>query len=153
MTTVANDEAGEAIKILAPILIATLTWVAGRISRLIKARAENEHLRGLLLRLDDIVLAVVKEVHQVTVEALKAASVDGKLPQGAGQAIKQSAVAAVKAHVGSKGMAELAESLDLSADGMDRLLATKVEAAVYTTKHEGSTNGVHPPAGFLPFGT
>jgi hypothetical protein len=151
MTTLANDVAGEAVKILAPILIATLTWVAGRIARLIKARAENEHLRGMLLRLDDIVLAVVKEVHQVTVEALKAASADGKLSQGAGQAVKQSAIAAVKAHLGPKGMAELGVCLDLTTDGMDRLLATKVEAAVYTTKHEGSTNGVHPPVGLMPF--
>ncbi|SRR6266700_3146727 len=147
-----NDLALSALDVTTPLLVAAFTWVATRLSRLITARIRNERLRGVLLRLDDVVLAVVKETFQVTVEALRAASANGKLPPGAADVVKRAAVAAVKAQLGPIALAEVATALDLSPDALDHLLSTKVEAAVYTVKHPTATNGVHEPGELGPAG-
>jgi hypothetical protein len=105
---------------------------------------------GALLRLDDIVVSVVKELKQIRVEALKAAT-GGKLPPEAAGTIKQSAIAAVKAQLGPAGLAELASTLGLAGDAVDKLLSTKVEAAVYGIRHASTTNGAHSPGAFVPF--
>ena len=135
-----------AFKILSPLLLTALTWVAGRISQLIKTHVHAERLRGLLARVDDTVLAVVKEINQVSVDAMKATSAGGKLPAGAGDVLKQSAIDAVRAQLGPKVMSDLTEALSLSAEALERLLSTKVEAAVYGLKRAATTNGVHPAA-------
>ena len=140
-----NHIAISALDLAAPLLVAALTWTAARLSKLISTRIRNERVRAALLRLDDIVIAVVKETLQVTVKAIRSTSSNGKLPPGTGDVIKRAAVAAVKAHLGPLALAELSAALNLSPDALEHLLATKVEAAVYTVKQQSSTNGVHDP--------
>jgi hypothetical protein len=144
-----RELAADALNLLSPILMAALTWAATRVSRFISERIRNEKLRGVLLRLDDVVMSVVKETFQVTVEALKAATPDGKLPAATAGTIKAAALTAIKAQLGPKGLGELTETLGLTPDAADRLLSTKVEAAVYSIKHAEHTNGVSSPGGFL----
>ena len=141
----------QALNVLSPILISALTWVATKISKLISARIQNERLRGALLRLDEVVTTVVKETFQVTVDAIKAAAPDHKLPVGVGAAVKQAALAAIKAQVGPKGLAELGTTLNLTEEALDRRLSTKVEAAVYSIKHAATTNGVAKSGELVPF--
>ena len=140
-----NHIAISALDLAAPLLVAVLTWTATRLSKLISTRIRNERVRAALLRLDDVVMTVVKETLQVTVKAIRAASANGKLPPGTADVIKRAAVAAVKAHLGPLALAELASALSLSPDALEHLLSTKVEAAVYTAKQQSSTNGVHDP--------
>lgn len=146
-----NHYAVQALNILSPLLISALTWVATKISKLISARIQNERLRGALLRLDEVVTTVVKETFQVTVDAIKAAAPDHKLPVGVGPTVKQAALAAIKAQLGPKGLAELQGTLNLTEEALDRRLSTKVEAAVYSIKHAATTNGVSKPGDLVPF--
>lgn len=142
-------------KALSPVLLAAFTWVAARLGQWINARVRNEYLRGVLVRLDDAVLAVVREVHQVTVEALKAATVNGKLPPAARESVKQAALNTIKSYLGARGIAELARVLGLSSEGVDRLIGTKIEAAVHDLKAQRRMlNGVHhgpEPGDAVPF--
>jgi hypothetical protein len=151
-----TDIAFDVFKALSPVLLGAVTWVAAKLSQWINARVRNEYLRAVLLRLDDAVLGVVREVHQVTVDALKAATVDGKLPPGARESVKQAALGAIKSHLGARGITEVARVLGLNADGVDRLIGTKIEAAVHDLKTQRRMlNGVHhgpsEPGDAVPF--
>lgn len=134
------------LDVASPLLVAAVTWIAARISGLITARIQNERLRGALLRLDDIVFAVVKESFQVTVDALRATSPDGKLPPGAAETIKQAAIGAIKSQLGPLGLVDLKRTLGLSDEAAHDLIATRVESTVYSLKRAAGTKGVHPPA-------
>lgn len=131
------------LELLSPVLLAALTWLAAKVAQLINAKVKNEYLRGTLVRLDDAVLAAVREVQQVTVEALKIASADGKLTPEERAQVKAKAMEAVKSHLGMKGLAELAKVLGLSGDAIERMLSTRVEAAVHDLRH-ARLNGVGP---------
>ena len=136
---------------LSPLLLAALTWVAAKAAQYIAARVKNEYVRGALVRLDDAVLAVVREVQQVTVEAIKSGSADGKLTPDERARVKQAAIDSVKSHLGMKGIAELAKILGLEGGAIEKLLSTRVEAAVHDLRI-ARTNGVHGTSGEqLPF--
>jgi hypothetical protein len=139
--------------VLSPVLLAALTWLAAKVAQLIHAKVRNEYLRGVLVRLDDAVLAAVREVHQVTVEELKARSADGKLTPEERARVKQVAIDAVKSHLGKRGIGELARVLGLEGGAIDKLLATRVEAAVHDLKRARAshTNGISGPGAELPF--
>jgi hypothetical protein len=141
------------LEVLSPLLLAALTWLAAKAAQLINAKVKNEYLRGVLVRLDDAVLGAVREVHQVTVEELKAASADGKLTPDERARVKQVAIDAVKSHLGTKGLGELAKILGLGDGAVDKLLATRVEAAVHDLKRARANhmNGVSGPGVELPF--
>ncbi|MDX2023254.1 MAG: hypothetical protein SF187_23675 [Deltaproteobacteria bacterium] len=142
-----EDIALGVVKVLSPIVLAAVTWVTAKLGQWINARVKNEYLRGVLARLDDTVLSVVREVHQVTVDALKASTVDGKLTPGARDAVKAAAIGAIKSHIGTKGLLELARVLGIDASGVERLIGTKIEAAVHDIKSERRVlNGVNHAA-------
>jgi len=147
----------QVFKVLSPVLIAVVTWVAANLAKLLEARVKNEYLRGVLVRLDDTVVSVVREVNQVTVEAIKSASIDGRLPAGARDTIKNAAVNAIKAHLGSQGLEDLARVLGLDSPAVDRLIGTRIEATVHTLKAQASNSnstssaGVEVPGDAGPF--
>ena len=143
-------------QMLSPVLLAAISWIAAKVGQLINAHVKNEYLRGVLMRLDDAVLSVVREVHQVTVAAIKEASVDGRLPPGARETVKNAAVARIQSYLGRKGLAEVARVLGLNLEGVDRLIGTKVEAAVHDLKvQQKVVNGVNlrdsPVGDAVPF--
>jgi len=141
------------LEVLSPVLLAALTWLAAKVAQFIHAKVKNEYLRGALARLDDAVLVAVREVHQVTVEELKATSADGKLTPEERARVKQVAIDAVKSHLGKRGIGELARVLGLEGGAIDKLLATRVEAAVHDLKRARAshTNGISGPGAELPF--
>lgn len=145
-----SDVGLKVLEILSPVLLAALTWVAAKVAQFINAKVKNEYLRGALVRLDDAVLAAVREVQQVTVEAIKAASADGKMTPEERTQVKKAAIDAAKAHLGAKGLAELMKVLGLSGDAVEKLLSTRVEAAVYDLRRSREGAAVGPGAD-LPF--
>jgi hypothetical protein len=149
-----SDLAFSAMQIVAPLGLAALTWVATKVAALIKARVDNEYLRGVLLRLDDAVFAAVREVHQVAVEGIKSANSDGRLTPNEKAQVKAHAIATIKSHLGLRGIKEIARVLGINAGSIDGLLSTRVEAAVHDLKRARVTNGVsHSASGdFAPFG-
>lgn len=133
-------------QVLAPVLMAVVTWVAAKLAQLINARVKNEYLRGVLLRLDDAVASVVREINQVTVASIKSSSADGRLTTSAREVIKNAALQTVKAHLGTKGIAELGRVLGLDTLVVDRLIGTRIEATVHDLKAQTRVlNGVNTP--------
>jgi len=139
------------LQILSPILLAALTWVAAKVAQYIQAKVKNEYLRGVLVRLDDAVLAAVREVQQVTVEAIKAGSADGKLTPDERTRVKQAAIDSVKSHLGTKGLSELAKILGLDGGAVEKLLSTRVEAAVHDLKVSRANGAPAATGAEVPF--
>ena len=119
------------LEILSPLLLAALTWAAAKLAQLIRAKVQNEYLKGVLVRLDDAVFTAVKDLQQTVVEQIKAASADGKITDEEKKQIKDKALAAVKSHLGTKGLAEAASVLGLGGGALEGLLSSKVESAVH----------------------
>jgi hypothetical protein len=147
----ATDIALYVFQIGSPVLIAVLTWVSTKLAQLIHARVKNEYLRGVLLRLDDAVLSVVREIHQVTVEALKAAAPDGKLTPEAKVMVKRAALDAIKKNLGARGLTQLTRVLGIDGEAVDKLIGTRVEAAVHDLKYARTLNGVSKGGEPYPF--
>ena len=131
------------LEILSPFLLAALTWVAAKLAQLIRAKVDNEYLKGVLVRLDDAEFTAVKDVQQTVVKAAKAASSDGKLTPDEKKQIKENAIASLKSHLGMKGLSELAVVLGLESAAVESLLSSKVEAAVHDLR---SSTPVAAPA-------
>ena len=129
----------EVLQILSPVFLAALTWAASKLARLIRTKVQNEDLKGLLLRLDDTALTVVKDLQQNMAKQMKAASADGKLSEAERQQLKDAALAAVKAYLGPKGRAEINKILGLQDGPMEGLLSSKIEAAVLDLRNAAPT--------------
>jgi hypothetical protein len=121
----------EVAQALATLTLALLTWAGARLGRLLDARAKGERLRGAIVTLDDAVSSVVRELQQVTVEALKGATAGGKLSDSVKAMLRRAAVGAVKQHLGPKGVAAVARAYALDDPAVERLIVTRVEAALY----------------------
>lgn len=143
------------IEVLSPVLMAALTWVAAKVAQLISAKVKNEWVRGVIARLDDAVLNAVREVEQSVVDEIKAARADGKLTAAERARVKAQAIDSIRSHLGLKGLGELARVLGLEDGCLDKLLSTRVEAAVHDLRRSavnGVPNGNGPNGGpAVPF--
>lgn len=135
------DLAFKLIEVLSPVLMAALTWVAAKVAQLISAKVKNEWVRGVLARLDDAVLNAVREVEQSVVAEIKAARADGKLTADERARVKAQAIESIRSHLGVKGLGELGRVLGLEDGCLEKLLSTRVEAAVHDLRRSGM-NGV-----------
>jgi hypothetical protein len=147
----ANTIGWKVFEILSPVLLAGLSWLSVKAAQLISAKVRNEYLRGVLVRLDDAVLAAVREVQQVTVDSLKAASADGQLTADERAKVKQAAIDSIKSHLGTKGIGEVAKVLGLEDGAVDKLLSTRVEAAVHDLKTTRAASGPGTAGDAVPF--
>ena len=125
---------GNTIHALSPLLLAALSWLSLRIAALISAKVKNERLHGILSRLDDAVVAAVREVEQVYVSMLKTASQDGSLTLEERRNAKDAALQAARTYLGPRGLAELGKVLGMNEDDVDRVIGTRVESAVYNLR-------------------
>jgi hypothetical protein len=131
------------LQVGSPVLIAILTWLATKAAQLIQAKVKNEYVRGVLVRLEDTVMTVVREIQQVSVDTLKSSSPDGKLNPEVKAMLKRSALTVIKQHLGSQGVADVARVLGLDSEGVDRLIGTRIEATVHDLKQTQVVNGVN----------
>ncbi len=138
-------------QLLSPVLLAGLSWLSVKAAQLISAKVKTEYLKGVLVRLDDAVFAAVREVQQVTVDDLKAASANGQLTPDERAKVKQAAIDTIKSHLGAKGIAEVANVLGLEDGAVDRLLTTRVEAAVHDIKAARSSPAPGTAGDAVPF--
>ena len=127
----ANTIASNALVVLSPVLLAGLSWLSVKAAQLISAKVANERLRGVLLRIDDAIVAVVREISQVWVSGLKSESPYGALTADQRAQAKQAALDRVMSQLGAKGLAEAQTVLGLAADAVETFLATRIEAAVH----------------------
>ena len=134
----------EVLQIFSPVFLAVLTFAAGKLALLIRAKVQNEDLKGVLLRLDDAILTTVKNLQHTKVEQLKAAS--GKIPEAEKQGIKETALATTKVSLGTKGQAKIAKVLGLEAPALTELLSSKIEAAVHDLRRTSPAPSTTGPA-------
>ncbi len=129
---------------LSPVLLAALSWLSIRAAQLITAKVRNEYLQGMLLRLDDAIFVAIREVQQLAVEQLKTASADGSLSADDRKRVKEAALEAVRGYLGPKGLVEAGRVLGLKNGELDKVLSTRVEAAVYELNRPARVpNGTH----------
>lgn len=121
----------EVLQILSPVFLAALTWGASKLAQLVRAKVQNEDLRGLLIRLDEAVLTTVKDLQQTLVDKLKAASADGKITEAEKKQIKSTAIAAVRSNLGTKGLDTVAKVFGSKDAALEGLLSSKIEAVVH----------------------
>lgn len=141
----------KALQVCSPVLVAALTWVATKLAGFIRSKVANEYLQGVLVRLDDAVITVAKDLQQSVVREIKARSADGKLSGRDRDRIKEEAVANLKTYLGPKGLRVLAKVLSLSGAALDNFLDSKVEAAVHDLRTtERAISGFPPPLASVP---
>ena len=120
-----------AVQVLSPVLLAAASWVATRLGKLISQQVHHESLKALLLRLDDSVFTAVKSIEQSIVEDIKKASADGVITPEEAAKIRASAVRRVKDTLGATALSHLKDLLALGEHGLEKMLESKVDAAVY----------------------
>ena len=135
--------AAQAIMALSPVLLAALSWLSLQAAGLIKTKVKHENVRGTLLRLDDAIFVAVRQIQQVIVDQLKAASADGTLTPEERRQVKLATLEAVRSYVGPKGVLEICKILGLGDHELERVLGPRVEAAVFELNARRATNGVH----------
>jgi hypothetical protein len=121
-------------ELLSPVALAGLIWLSVKAAQLFAARIKSEHLTRVLLLVDNVVLAAAREVQQVLVDKLKAASPNGSLTPEQGTQAKQAALDSAKSQLGAQGLADLAATFGLEPGAVDRMLGTRIEAAVHRLK-------------------
>lgn len=97
---------------------------------LLSSKVRNETLRGIVERLDDLVLKVVNEVYQTYVREIKNAREDGTLTEEEKAEAKRIAIAKLKEYLGPKGLTELHWLVTGNADDF---LSTLIENTVVQT--------------------
>jgi hypothetical protein len=118
-------------ELLSPILLAGLAWLAMKAGQLFNAKTRTEQVARALLLVDDAVLVAARGVQQVLVDQLKATSREGSLtPEQRAQA-KQAAMESARSQLGPQGLADVASTLGLDANGVEQLLGARIEAAVH----------------------
>jgi hypothetical protein len=129
-----NTFAWRLFELVSPLAGVALTWLSVKAAQLAAAKIKSEQVARVLLLIDNVVLAAAREVQQVLVDKLKAASRDGDLTAEQGAQAKQAALDSAKAQLGPHGLADIAATLGLEPQGVDRLLGGRIEAAVHRIK-------------------
>ena len=129
---------------LSPLAVLVLIWCGWAAAHMFAARTKSEHVTRVLQLLDNVVLAATRQVQQVLVDKLKAASLDGRISAEQGADAKQAAVASVRSQLGPRGVADIAKTLGLEAGDIDGMLGARIEAAVHRLK---TSSRVHTDQG------
>jgi hypothetical protein len=130
--------------VLVPFEATGIHWLGARAGELIQAKVKNERLRAALLRLEDAVVTAVKDVEQTLVVEYRELASDGKLSREDRRRLKETAVRKVKTFLGSAGLKELGNVLDVWKLSVENLIGAKVEATILDMKT------ATPPAAATP---
>lgn len=116
-------------------LLAAAVWGAKQLGDYLASKTSNDRAKAIILRLDDVATRAVKEVYQAYVKPAKDAGAWNQLTQAQAKA---AALAAIKSHLGQKGIAEILWAIGADNVGtqLDQVLATYVESAVHDTKQQ-----------------
>lgn len=120
--------------VLVPFAATGIHWLGARAGELIQAKVKNERLRAALLRLEDAVVTAVKDVEQTLVVEYRELARDGKLSREDRRRLKETAVRKVKTFLGSAGLKELGNVLDVWELSIEDLIGAKVEATILDMK-------------------
>lgn len=116
----------------APVLLSLLALGLSRLADYVQARARGKVFDHAVALVNQAVYTVVMDLAQTEVEALKAASADGKLDANDAKAIKEKAVARVLSYVGPNGAALISKAFGGAAPMA--IVSTKIEALLAERK-------------------
>ncbi len=115
--------------VIIPMLIAggkyLVAWLKLKTEQISK-QVKNENVKQYVSLLNGVVVDVVSELNQTTVDGLKAASSDGKLTKEDADKIKNEAFSKVLTILGSKGK----DALKLLYEDVDALIKSRIERTV-----------------------
>ena len=132
----------------AKVVAVALAVLSALAIRLVNALTSNSTARAVLGRAGEEVRAVVLDVFQTFVGAIKEGRADGKLTAEKERA-RSMALSKLKANLGKAGLARLARVLGLKNDLLDSWLISKIESGVAEAKLIGTAAGsktTRPPA-------
>lgn len=107
-----------------------LTWLLTWAGNYFRARAATSKVAGILVRVDEMVLAIVHDIEGTLKADLERAKEDGVITPEEGRALREGALRRLKASLGERGLAEVSALLGLAAGSLDTFLSGKLEGAV-----------------------
>jgi hypothetical protein len=122
--------AGELLVSALPFITAGTAYVLTIAGIFLSSRYRNNKLAQALVLLDKIVIDVVKELNQTTVDELKKARSDGKLTPDEAEQIKHKAIDLILTRLGINLIRELQRALG----PVIALIGSKIEATVHDSK-------------------
>jgi hypothetical protein len=108
--------------------LAVLTWALKQLADYVAAKVKNAKWAGMISRVDDLGIRVVREVEATYVAELELANKDGVITAEEKAGAKAKALEVLKSYLGAKGLGELAKLL--GADSIDSFLAASIEHAL-----------------------
>ena len=139
-----EDLLNSALLLLGNTALALLALGLGWLTKWIATKVHNEKAAGIIMRLDDTAMKVVREVEAAYVAALEEANADGVLTDEEKATAKAKAVAALKSYMGEKGLKELGKLLDIGG-ALDGFLSATIENAVAASTNIGTASGTVAP--------
>ena len=118
--------------VLTPILFALLLLAAKRVEVLILKNVRNTEAQAVLLRLNDAVFDLVGEMSQVVLSDVRDSA--GKLPAGVAKRARDDVLAKLREQLGPDGVQKAREVLGVDDAALEKLLVSKIEAAVAQLK-------------------
>jgi hypothetical protein len=98
-------------------------------------KAKTDAQRAALAKLDDAVRSAVNAVEQTVAKDLRGIAPEiGKLTPAQAQKTLEAALDAARGHLGPQLWSELADTLELGPAGLEGLLRTRIEAAVFEVR-------------------
>jgi hypothetical protein len=124
---------------LSPIIIGLLGMIQIKIHNYIQAHTDNKLAETGLLKMNDAVFAVVKEMNQLVVSEFKKANADGKLTPEEKSTIKQMAINKLKDYISIK---ELMRIFGFGSEPIaEAFIGTKIESTIASIKNETAIFG------------
>lgn len=119
---------------LSPLLLtaitAGLTWLLTWAGTYFKVRAASSKLAGIMVRVDELALAIVHDLESGLKAELERARADGVITPEEGRILKEAALKRLKTSLGEHGLAALQAALGLAAGPLETFLSGKLEAGV-----------------------
>lgn len=115
-------------------LLSLLAWLLGAAARYFGQKTKNEYANNAINRLDDALIAAVREVYQTYVSQIKKGRADGKLSSEEKAAAKDLAIDKAKSFLGKKGLKAVAKVLGLPVEGLDAMFNSRTESALNLVK-------------------
>lgn len=120
---------GDLMVAISPALVALIGFLAVKLAKFIKAKSDNALVEGGLLKLNDAVFTVVKELEQTMASEFAKAAADGVISPEEKAMLKAAAMDKLKGYV---SFSELSRLFGLS--DPEAFVGAKVEAAVHDLK-------------------
>lgn len=126
------------IVVLQPLVLAGMAALSLALVKWIMAKAKNSAVQMVLLKIENMVFTVVRELEQTMVAKFKDASSDGKITPEEIKALKDAALDKLGSYLSFK---EIVRILGLSGtDKAQQLIESKIESAVQQLKVEKTSN-------------